>query len=121
MLDRGAKVREALAAARTEAPEARRVQQAFATVLETDAGKLLFAHLFFLSGYDKADHVVGREGSDEATAFNTIRRSFYVDVRNRVPRTHRKTLLEVELLAEEGWGSGASLSDKTAPAADTDK
>ena len=111
MLDRGAKAREAALAAATDNPEAKKVQAAFASVLETDAGKLVFAHLFFLAGYDKADRV----GGDEAAVgeFNLIRRSFYVDVRNRVPRTHRKTLLEVELLAEEGWGSGRQKSTET--------
>ena len=113
-------MRTALAAAQ-ENPEAKKVQQAFAAVLETEPGKLLFAHLFYLAGYDKADHVVGREGADAATAFNTIRRSFYVDVRARVPKTHRKTLLDVELLAEEGWGSGVPLPKPAPEGTDTAK
>lgn len=95
--------------AKSEDPEAKKVMESFAAVLDTEPGKRVFAHLFFLAGYDKADHVLSpRDGEvvESATGFNTIRRSFYVDVRNRVPKSHRKTLLEVELLAEEGWGSG---------------
>ena len=116
MLDRSAKVRAQMAAAQDN-PEAKKVQAAFAAVLETEPGKLLFAHLFFMAGYDKADHVVGNA---EATAFNTVRRSFYVDVRKRIPRTHRHTLLEVELLAEEGWGSGLPLPKPKAEDATAD-
>lgn len=87
-------------------PEAEKVMKAFGAVLETDPGKILFAHLFYLAGYDKADHVAGHEHNEQAAEFNMIRRSFYVAVRKRVPKTHRKTLLEVELLAEDGFGSG---------------
>lgn len=105
----GRNAQKVLAAQTERNPETEKIQQAFAAVLETEPGKLLFAHLFFLAGYDKADHVIG---SDAATEFNTIRRSFYVDVRKRVPRTHRKTLSEVELLAEAGWGSGLPLPTK---------
>jgi hypothetical protein len=120
MLDRGAKARAAALDAQKN-PEAEKVVQAFAAVLETEPGKLLFAHLFYMAGYDKADHVTGREGDDAATEFNTIRRSFYVDVRKRVPRTHRKTLMEVELLAENGWGSGLPATSSKAPEAEPAK
>lgn len=108
MLDRTQKTRAALAA--QENPEAKKVQQAFAAVLETEPGKLLFAHLYFRGGFDKTDN----EGADQTVAdFNRGRRALYVELRRLVPKTHRKTLLEVELLAEQGWGSGLPL-----PAAD---
>jgi hypothetical protein len=102
MLDRGAKTRAAVLAAQTN-PEVQRLVQAVAAVLETEPGKLLFANLYFRGGFDKTDNA----GGDQTVAdFNRGRRALYVELRSLVPKTHRKTLLEVELLAEDGWGSG---------------
>lgn len=89
--------------------EALKVVKAFAAVLETEPGKVLFAHLFYRAGYNLPDVATNpRDGeiSDSASNFNRGRRALYAELRALVPKSHRKTLLEVELLAEEGWGSG---------------
>lgn len=102
-----------------ENPEAKKIEQAIAAVLETDPGKLLFAHLFNRCGYDRADHALNRQTGELVEDFNAKRRAVYVELRALVPKTHRKTLLEVELLAEDGWGSGNPIP-QSKPAAEAE-
>ena len=114
MLGRGAKV---IAAIERE-PELEKLVQSIAAVLETDPGKFLFAHLFYRAGYNRIDnglHPKTGEVMESASTFNVARRALYAEIRALVPKSHRKTLLEVELLAEDGWGSG--LQKPAAPAA----
>jgi len=82
--------------------ELEQLQQALAAVLETEPGKRLFAHLFYRAGYNRAEYI----GVESALQFNQARRALYAEIRALVPASHRKVLSEVELLAEDGWGSG---------------
>lgn len=116
MLGRTAQLRAEMASA--DGAELRELVQSIAAVIETEPGKRLFAHLFYRAGYNRTDHTLDPKSGEiveSAANFNRGRRALYAEIRALVPKSHRKTLLEVELLAEDGWGSG--LQKPAAPAA----
>lgn len=83
-----------------------RVRVAIDTVLKSNAGQTLFAHLFELCGYNLSNTAADRKTGDYqplASAYNDARRSVYIDLRNRATVA---LIAPVELAAEEAQRQG---------------
>ena len=83
-----------------------RVRVAIDTVLKSNAGQTLFAHLFELCGYNLSNTAADRKTGDYqplASAYNDARRSVYIDLRNRATVA---LVAPVELAAEEAQRQG---------------
>ena len=86
--------------------KAKEQRVAIDTVLKSNAGQTLFAHLFEICGYNLSNTAADRKTGDYqplASAYNDARRSVYIDLRNRATVA---LLAPVELAAEEAQRQG---------------